>query len=97
MGLLMAAKKPKNWQDDSKSPVPPPLKKAKRPQKENRRLNYQDNKTYNRAIRRDSNYLGFLGSQNAGQHPAYKTNYTKQEKTKLKLKPFKVKEPNKKT
>ena len=92
----MAAKKPKNWEDDSKSPVPSPLKKAKRPQKENRRLNYQDNKTYNRAIRKDSNYLGFMGSQIAGQHPAYKMNYTKQEKTKLKLKPFKVKEPNKK-
>jgi hypothetical protein len=94
MGLLMAAKKPKNWEDDSKSPVPSPLKKAKRPQKENRRLNYQDNKAYNRAIRRDSNYLG--RKSKCGAYPAYKTNYTKQEKTKLKLKPFKVKERNKK-
>ena len=83
-------KRKNNWEDDSKSPVPPPLKNAKRPQKENRRLNYQDNKTYNRAVRIDSNYLGFLGSQMAGQHPAYKTNYTKQEKTKLKTKPYKV-------
>ena len=88
----MAAKKPKNWEDDSKSPVPSPLKKAKRPQKENRRLNYQDSNAYNKAVRIDDSYLGALGSSFPGQDWAQKGNYRyrKQEKTKIKTKPYKV-------
>ena len=95
----MAAKKPvkrkpvkrkSNWEDDSKSPVPPSLKKAKRPQKENRRLNYQDSNAYNKAVRIDDSYLGALGSSFPGQDWAQKGNYRKQEKTKIKTKPYKV-------
>jgi hypothetical protein len=88
----MAAKKPikrkptkrkSNWEDDSKSPVPPPLKKAKRPQKENRRLNYQDSNAYNRTVRIDDSYLGAVGSSFPGQDWAQKGNYRKQEKLKF--------------
>jgi len=66
------------WEDDSKSPVPPPLKKQPRPQKEGRRLNYQDNKAYNRIVRQDDLLEGFVGSANPGTVRAWRLKYWKE-------------------
>ena len=77
--------------------IDPPLKKRPRPQKEGRRLNYQDNKAYKKFIHQDELFGGYFGSAFPDSFPAWRLPYwVKDRPYQINRKPYRDRPPRKK-